>query len=184
MSTAIFWKNKINISKCLLKLLLSILMLKLDNAFHKWNGYTFRNCQICFSIPSEERSTLKGRNLLPFPFWKGDHSKRKEFAPKNVLPFHFWKRSTLKGKNLLPREANSFLLEQTPFQKEIELWKSKQEVTKWSPFWLVEKETGSHKSCHPYIKWQKNYQIYLVPLTLKELRKRYFKIDFPIFLRK
>ena len=36
------------------------------------------------------------------------------------------KGSTLKGKNLLPREANSFLLEQTPFQNEANLFPRKE----------------------------------------------------------
>ena len=35
--------------------------------------------------------------------------------PANQPPSE--KGSTLKGKNLFPRGANSFLLEQTPFQK-------------------------------------------------------------------
>ena len=39
------------------------------------------------------------------------------------------KDCALKGKNLLPVGANSFLLEQTPFQKETDVHESKQEVT-------------------------------------------------------
>ena len=40
------------------------------------------------------------------------------------------KGATLKEKNLLPLGANSFLLEQTPFQKELDVPELKQEVTK------------------------------------------------------
>ena len=47
------------------------------------------------------------------------------------------KGSTLNGKNLLPKGANSFLLVKTPFQKDLGLQKTKQEVT---------------KSCLPYKK--------------------------------
>ena len=38
------------------------------------------------------------------------------------------KGSALKGKNLLPKGANSFFLEQTPFQKGLGVKESKQEI--------------------------------------------------------
>ena len=44
------------------------------------------------------------------------------------IPSEKW--SALKGKNLLPLEANSFLSEQTPFQKGIAVHENKQEVSK------------------------------------------------------
>ena len=47
------------------------------------------------------------------------------------------KESSLKGKNLLPRKVDPF-----------------SEGT-----WCAGKQTGSHKSCLPYKKWQKNYQL-------------------------
>ena len=40
------------------------------------------------------------------------------------------KGSAQKGKNLLPRGANSFLFQQTPFQKGLGAQESTQEVTK------------------------------------------------------
>ena len=51
---------------------------------------------------------LHTRSLLEKESRKGVCSKRKELAPSG---------SAVKGKNLLPQGANSFLLEQTPFQK-------------------------------------------------------------------
>ena len=62
--------------------------------------------------PPAKGSSLKGNSLLS-PSGKG---------------------STLKGKNLLPLGAKSFLLHQTPFQKENR---------------RLGEQTGSHKSCHP-----------------------------------
>ena len=73
----------------------------------KFNFQGRQLCPNCFCLPSGKCSTLT------------------EFAP---LPSKM--ESTLKGKNLLPREANSFLLEQTPFQKGLGTQESKTEVTK------------------------------------------------------
>ena len=71
----------------------------------------------CFSWIKANRYTVKGGNSVKIglvPFWKGVCSKRKEFQ----------------GKNLLPLGANSFLLEQTSFQKGLGMQASKKEVTK------------------------------------------------------
>ena len=51
--------------------------------------------------------------------FKGDNSIKIVLLPSI-------KGSTLKGKNLLPRGANSFLLEETPFQKGLGVQESKQ----------------------------------------------------------
>ena len=56
-----------------------------------------------FCVPSEKGFTLRGKNLRPSE-----------------------KGSTLRGKNLLPEGANSFVLEQIPFQKGIGVQESKQ----------------------------------------------------------
>ena len=53
------------------------------------------------------------------PFCKGS-----TLRGKNLLPSE--KGSTLRGKNLLPEGANSFLLEQIPFQKGIGVQEGKQ----------------------------------------------------------
>ena len=53
------------------------------------------------------------------------------------------KQSILEDKNLLHMEANSFLLEYSPFQKKFDVQKGKQEVTKFTqfpeaqPLWIV-----------------------------------------------
>ena len=57
------------------------------------------------------------------------------------------KGSTLKGKNLLPLGANSFLLEQTLFQKGTGVPESKQEVTK--VVFLVKNSRKSVECIHP-----------------------------------
>ena len=71
-----------------------------------------------------------------------------ETTIKIVLP-PSEKGSTLKGNNLLPR-ANYFLSEWTPYQKELGLLESKQEVTKV-----------------PFLKLAENIRDYL--FALKEL---------------
>ena len=55
-------------------------------------------------------------------------SREKTLSKQFYLPSE--KGSTLKGKNLLPLGANSFLLEQTPFQKGYGKQESKLEVIK------------------------------------------------------
>ena len=51
-----------------------------------------------------------------------------EMTLSNMVCLPPEKGSTLKGKNVPPLGANSFLLEQTPFQKEFDVHESNQEV--------------------------------------------------------
>ena len=63
------------------------------------------------------------------------------------------------------RKANRKLQKLSPLQRMVENILSVSSLgSKFSPFrvglfseesWCAEKETGSHKSCHPYTKWQK-----------------------------
>ena len=67
-----------------------------------------------------------------------------DFQPlSNLFYFPSEKGSSLKGKNLLPLGANSFLLEQIPFEKGVQ--ERKQEVTKTLS--LVKKKGGNSTVC-------------------------------------
>ena len=61
---------------------------------------------------------------------KGNDTCSRETTLLKLFWFLSGKVSALKGKNLLPLGANSFLVEQTPFQKGLDVKKRKQEVTK------------------------------------------------------
>ena len=64
----------------------------------------FHICVPAHQVPSEKWSVLKGKNLRS----KGVCFKKKAFDPKMVYS---------KRKEFAPMGANSFLLEQTSFQK-------------------------------------------------------------------
>ena len=95
-------------------------------------------CLLQFCITRVKTAT-KISSLAEYIQFKGHNSVR-YFVPSSG------KGSAPEGKNLLPLGANSFLLEQIPFQKGINVQENKQKVTKVVS--LVKRGRQSTKCVH------------------------------------